>query len=170
MDNPYKPPASAVRDPPPAPRAPRSPVVAVLAGTAIDLGGSLLSGIVIGIVYVAMLAAGGKGTTEIQTTLTQPDPTSAYFIVSAVTGYCFSMLGGYVCARLVRRRERRVTGVMAAISGIVGFALGGIGAQFGSSDLIFFTLIQVACVMLGGELGRRRNAAQARAAGVATAA
>ena len=128
-----------------------------------------MSGILIGIVYAAILAADGTGAAQIQTMLTEPNPRSAYFILSTVSGYSFSLLGGYVCARLVRRRERNVTGILAAISGVVGFTMGG-ATTLGLSAVIFFTLVQVVCVILGGELGRRRNLADAGNAGAATAA
>lgn len=166
QENPYRPPAAAVRD---QPAPPRSPFIAILAGAAIDLGGSLLSGLLVGIVYAVMLAANGTGAEQIRSTLTEPDPSSAYFIVNTIIGYAFSLLGGYVCARLVRRREGSVTGILAAISGVAGLALGG-ATQFGWQAVIFFTVVQVACVLLGGELGRRRNLTDARKPDAATAA
>jgi hypothetical protein len=166
MHNPYKPPAAVVRDPLPPPR---SAVVAVLAGLAIDIGGGLLLGIVQGIVYAVMLASDGMSPEQIQTNLTDPDPGSAYFVLGTLLGLGLSTLAGYVCARMVRSRERRVTGILAVISGLIGIAMAA-AAAFDMTLGIALTLIQLGCVMLGGELGRRRNEAQARQAAGAMAA
>jgi hypothetical protein len=164
--NPYKPPAAAVRDPLPPPR---SAVVAVLAGLAIDIGGGLMLGIVQGVVYAVMLTTDGMSPEQVQTNLTNPDPGSAYFVIGTLLGLGLSTLAGYVCARMVRDRERRVTGILTAISGVVAIAMA-FAAEFDLELGIALTVIQSGCVMLGGELGRRRNAAQARQAAAAMAA
>src|SRR5690349_20937062 len=103
MDNPYRAPTAAVRDPPPPPR---SPILAMVAGLAVDIGGSMLASIVIGIVYAVVLASRGMAPEEVGKILTALDPSSGYFILSSAIGFGFSLLGGYVCARIARRDER----------------------------------------------------------------
>ena len=165
VENPYKPPAAAVRDPP---RPPRSPIVAVLAGLAVDIGGTTVAGIVLGIVYAAMLAARGMGAEEIGTTLTELE-VSGYFILSTVVRLGFSALGGYVCARMARRDERRLTAIMAGLVVAIGFAMG--AARWGVGLNVLMLVLTFAVVIAGGELARRRNVADARktGAGAATA-
>jgi hypothetical protein len=165
VENPYKPTAAPLRDPPPPPR---SPAVAILAGLGVDLGGSILSSFVLGIAYAIMLAVGGVGPQQIQTRLTASGPGSGFFIVETIVGYAFSLLGGYVCARLARRSDLRVTWIMAAVSGAVALVMSGV-TRFDASLTIPLTVVQVACVMAGGELGRRRNVTDARKAAAATA-
>jgi hypothetical protein len=169
-ENPYKPPAATVRDPPRPPRAPRSPVVGVLTGLAIDVGGTIVAGIVLGIVYAVVLAARGMGPEQIQTTLTDVDPSSGFFLLSGVVGLGLSVLGGYVCARMVRRDERRLAAIMGGLSAASGVALGAVTLVTWLS--VGLLVVSFAAVMAGGELGRRRNVADARNAdsGVATAA
>jgi hypothetical protein len=93
MNNPYKAPTAPLRDVPPPPR---SPFLAVLAGLGVDVGGSLVTGIVVAIAYGAVLATRGADAEQIGAALTELDPTSGYFILSAVVGLGFSCLGGYV--------------------------------------------------------------------------
>ena len=164
MDNPYKPTAAALRDPP---KPPRSPILAVVAGFAVDLGGTTLASIVITIVHAATLAGRGMPAEQITEAVTRYDPTSGYGLVATFVGGGFSILGGYVCARISRRNERKVTGVLALLIAGVGFF--GAGETLGLLLNAGFVLLTLASIMAGGELGRRRNLANARDA-AATAA
>ena len=156
-DNPYKAPTTPVKDAPPPPR---SPIVAVLAGLAVDIGGTVVAGIVIGIVYAIVLASQGMGAEQIQTVLSTADPSSAYFAVGTLVGFGFSVLGGYVCARLARQRERRLALIQGLLSGVIGLSMAGDDFEIGVN--IGMSLLSALSVVLGGELGRRRNLAAAR--------
>jgi hypothetical protein len=164
VENPYKPPATAVRDPP---RPPRSPIVAVLAGLGVDIGGSLVVGLLIGIVQAATLTARGMDAEQVQTAMTELDPSSGYFVLNTAIGLGFSLLGGYVCARMARRDERRLTAIMAGLIAVIGVALGGSRLAAWLNALMF--VLTFVCTMGGGELGRRRNLADAREPSTATA-
>jgi uncharacterized membrane protein AbrB (regulator of aidB expression) len=158
MENPYKPTAAALRDPP---KPPRSPLVAMIAGIAVDFGGTILSTLLIGIVYGLTLVGRGMAPDQLEQAFADVDPGSGYFIVSTVVGGAFSLLGGYVCARLVRRNERKVTAILALVNGGLGLLL-----SLASDDLnplldFGAILLTVAANMAGGELGRRRNLANA---------
>jgi len=166
MENPYKAPTAPVRD---EPAPPRSAAVAVLAGLAIDIGGGTVLGIVQGLVYAVMLATDGMTPEQIAARLSEPDPSSAYFVIGTLLGLCFSTLSGYVCARMVRGRERRVTAILAAISAVIAIAVT-VTTAFDVGLAVALTVVQTACVMLGGELGRRSNAAQMRQAPASMAA
>jgi len=165
MDNPYAAPTTPVKDPPPPPR---SPILAVLAGVATDIGGTIVAGLVISIVYAATLASEGRSLEQIEQALTQIDPSSGYFVVSLVVGFGFSVLGGYICARVARREERRYAAIAALLIVAIGLGMG--GSSFGFWANVGMALLSFVSVMLGGELGRRRNVAQTRKAGAASAA
>jgi hypothetical protein len=148
-ENPYKPPTAPVRDTE-AP-APRSLTLAVLAGLGVGIGGMLLSRVIQAIVYV---------------TLIEPDATPQRFVeelsawfITLVGGSCiFSVLGGYVCARVARRHERRVTLVLAALSTAIAYlTFGGNGAL--AALVLTLTFVSV---MAGGGLGRYRNLSERR--------
>jgi MFS family permease len=162
MDNPYRPSDAAMKDAPPAPR---SPILAVLAGLAVDFGGTLLSSIAIAIVYAVMLAAEGTPLEQIQSTVTEVDPRSGYFVFSTLVGGAFSILGGYVCARVARRNERKVCAILALVGAFLGFLTGAGADPIGPLLDMAFVVLTLASVMLGGELGRRSNVARARASG-----
>lgn len=164
-DNPYKAPTTPLKD---APRPPHSPIIAVLAGLAVDIGGSLLASILIGIAYAAILASQGMSPEEIGATLTEPDPSTRYFVFSVVVGLGFSLLGGYVCARIARRQERRWATILGLLSGVIGLSMVSDRLEIGVN--LGLSLLSIAIVVLGGELGRRRNVAIARAAGAVSAA
>jgi peptidoglycan/LPS O-acetylase OafA/YrhL len=157
-----------VRDPLPAPRPPRSAIVAVVAGLGVDLGGTLVSSVIVAVLYtLALVVFGGDPFGP-----NQP----ALGIVGFFTGGGFSFLGGYVCARIVRRNERRVTVIMASISTTAGLLMALLSAwAAGAAPTSWgWRAIELAATFLlvtaGGELGRRRNGADARQANVATAA
>jgi peptidoglycan/LPS O-acetylase OafA/YrhL len=163
MENPYRPPTAPVRDPlPPG----RSPTLAVLAGIGISLVGTLISSVVVAAFFSLMLAAQDRDIEEF-------DPRQpAFGIVVFFAGGAFSLLGGYVCARMVRRNERRVTGIMASLGMAVTAALALVVAvQSASLPAISWgwsavrLVVTGLLVVAGGELGRRRNLANALFAG-----
>jgi len=128
----------------------------------------MLASIVIGIVYAVVLATRGMPPAEVGRTLTALDPSSGYFIFSSMTGFGFSLLGGYVCARIARRDERRLSVILAALIEVIGLVLG--AATLGIALNVLMLVVTFAVVIAGGELGRRRNLADARKLGAVTAA
>ncbi len=147
--NQFAPPEAVLADPPP--RA-GSPVKAVLAGLAVDLGGSLLLGIVLGIVYGISLARSGLNGEQIRRAAETMPPDSWLVIVGTIAGAALSVLGGFVCARIARRSDY-----------LLGFVLGGISAAvtwataLGSHGLLAslaLAALGLACVLLGTHLGR----------------
>ena len=148
--NPYAPPTAPVRDT--EPRTPRSLTLAVLAGLAVGVGGTILSRAVLGIVLVGL-----KGVPE------SPEATAAILssaIVPALSlGCIFSVLGGYVGVRVARRHERRVTLALAVLSTAISFA-----TTFGATGPLAMLVLTLtfASVMVGGGLGRYRNVVERR--------
>jgi hypothetical protein len=140
----------------------------MVAGLAVDIGGSMLASIVIGIVYAVVLASRGMAPEEVGKILTALDPSSGYFILSSAIGFGFSLLGGYVCARIARRDERRLSVILAALIEVIGLVLGAVRLGIGLNLLML--VLTFAAVTAGGELGRRRNVADALKVGAATAA
>jgi hypothetical protein len=67
------------------------------------------------------------------------------------------VLGGYVCARVARRHERRGTLVLAVLSTAIAYWTIGSGAL---ATLVL--ALMFASVMAGGGFGRYRNLAEKR--------
>ena len=151
-DNPFKPPHADVRDQPPRPG---SPLRAILTGLAVDIGGSLLTSVVLTVLYVASLAASGMSQDQVSEAMKHVPPTSAVAIAGTLIGACWSVLGGFVCARIVQRDEYRVGAVMAALSAFLGLLLGGTDEP--ADMLALLTLTTFACVLLGVKYGRAVN-------------
>ena len=138
-------------------------MVAVLAGVGVYVGGMVVAGVIIATLWEAAIVQVTAGSLTLA-------------IAGIAIGAVFSFLGGYVCVRMAQRNERRVAVITAALIIAGRFALGFVAASMleRSPAWGIWTMIQVASILLfamaGGELGRRRNVAQAREAGIATAA
>lgn len=141
--------------------APRSPLKAVLVGSLTDLGGSLGAGQILMIGYGVWLASEGMAVAEIEQAMRQIDPGSGTALIGNVVGTLCSWLGGYVCARLAPAPELKWAGVVAAISGAAGLAL---GMDYPLLLTLLLSLLSAAAVMLGGWMGAKRNAEQTPAA------
>ena len=149
QNNPYAPPEAPLQDPP---HAPGSPVKAVLAGLAIDVGGSLLVGFIVSAVYVASLANEGMSEDELAAALANAPTDSAVFIVGTLAGGALSFLGGFICARIARRDEYRVGAVLAALCALTGLGLS--WEAYPPMLNALLTLLTAAFVMLGIRYGR----------------
>jgi len=110
QQNPYTPPQAQLADSEPRPG---SPVKAVVLGVVVDIGGTLVTSLMLGIAYGVSLAASGATQEEIAQIGANIPPDSWVVIVGTVLGCGFSVAGGYVCARIVKQAEYRY----GAISG-----------------------------------------------------
>ena len=114
-ENPYTPPSSPVRDR--DPERTGSTLKAVSFGVLTDLLGTTLGGIVLLVVFSSILVSQGRSPEDIGVVLLNSD---AYLFVSFAVGMTFTMLGGYVAARVANHREYR----HAAIVGIIMLVFG----------------------------------------------
>jgi len=151
-NNPYAPPDAKLADP--AAR-PGSPIKAVTIGLAVDLGGTVVATVILALAYGIVLGALGATAEEIEAVTTDMSTDSGFFYTLALAGLAFSMLGGYVCARIARRSELKLGAILAAISAGVGLAFGGDPSRLGM--LISLTILGIAAVLAGANLGRAKN-------------
>jgi len=152
VTNPYRAPGAAVAD---RERYPASPVKGVIYGALVDILGTTASSIAIGIAYGIFLVATGSSLEEIQREGTQIDPTSTLGMVTGAVGCAFSVLGGYVCARVAGPPELKWAAMVAAISVALGLLM---AFQVPLALNLLLNALGFAMVMLGGYLGARRNA------------
>ncbi len=152
--NPYEPPESEASPERRPPRAPRSPLAAVIAGLAVDIGGSLLVGVVISVMYAAQLQAQGLSDREMVEALKAMPPDSGLYMAGLLLGLALSVAGGYVCARVARRDEWKPGLVMAATATLFGLVIdGGAGDQM----MLLVTVTSFACNLLGVKFGADHN-------------
>jgi MFS family permease len=153
MTNPYDPPQTPVSDPEPQAG---SPVKAVLLGLTVDIGGSLLASVALGIVYAVVLGSQGVEGEDLRQALEGVMQTGWGFAIGSAVGCAFSVLGGFVCARISRRRDYRLGWVQAGLSVAIGALLSAEG--YSLLQQVLLGGVTVACVLIGVRTGMRTAA------------
>jgi hypothetical protein len=154
VSNPYQPPVAVLTEGAPPRKA--APVKAVIYGVLVDLGGSMVAGLLLLAIRTTILIIRGADPDLIGTTTALTDPTSVLSLSSFAIGFAFSFLGGYVCARVARRAELKCSAVAATLSTVGGLALG--GAPYAAWVDTLLGVLSVGMVMFGGYVGALRNA------------
>jgi hypothetical protein len=154
-DDPYKPPESdpATR----TPDVPGSPLRAVLTGLTIDIGGSAVLGIVLGQVYGWTLSGPDVTQAQINDAVAHLPLASPFGVLGLLLGSLMSVLGGFVCARIVLRNEYRAGFAMAAVSVLFGLMVGDGGSDDADQLTGLLILCTVACNLLGVKYGAEYN-------------
>lgn len=149
--DPYRPPASDL-----TPRVERrgSAVKAVVLGSLADIGGSFAAGIIITFAYGFALGVSGLNADQITAALTSIQADSWVSIIGMIVGGGFSVLGGYLCARIARHSEYRLGAIVAIISSAGGHLMGG---QSNAGLELALVAATVASVMLGAWIGAVKN-------------
>jgi CBS domain containing-hemolysin-like protein len=150
VSNPFAPPASDVRD---VSLRPGSPIKGAIIGLLVDIGGTTITGIFIGIVFAVYMAKSGMSQEQIYAALSNSRFGTPISIVSTIVGGGFSMLGGYVCQRIALRKNYRLALLIACLSTAFGSAMAG-----SSNSLTWHTLMAAltfGSVLLGTKLAGR---------------
>lgn len=129
-----------------------APVKAVIYGLMIDVGGSLLFGLVFGLAYGAILAANGVSADEIMAKLSDMDPRSLTGFILNLAGLLFSFLGGYVCARTAVERVYACVAVMVVIEIVISI----FSMDDEASIRALIIALMAAVVFLGAYVQQRR--------------
>lgn len=146
--NPYAAPGAKLADGPP-PKG--SPYKAVGLGLATDFGGTIALSVLLtfiwGIAQSPDIPAGEAITV---------DPW--YSWIGSIGGCGFSVLGGYVCARVAGQSEYTLGAILALLVVVLGMVVfGGGGQDFGLSVLL--NAATVAAVIAGAWMGKKKNRA-----------
>ena len=144
-EDPYRPPTARLS--PGAADTLGSPLIAVLVGLVVDIGGTLLTNPVIGVAYATHLAASGMQPEQIVQVGRPLADNPVFTAIEVAVGLGFSVLGGYLCARIVGRDEYRWATVMAVLELLVGLAFTGEDHAIGF-ELAMFVLS--CCAVLSG--------------------
>lgn len=126
---------------------------AVLFGLLVDIGGTTATAFVGGMVAVILLTSQGMDETQLEHLFS--DPSSPLMIAMAVIGGLFSVLGGYVCARVAKQNELKLGGVMALISTLFAIVFDGESSGM-TLDLLLYAA-GIVSVLFGSWLGMRHN-------------
>ena len=134
---------------------------AVLTGVSIDICASNLLGLGIRMLFAMQIGTSDMTPDQLNDALQNTPPPFSLVLLGGVLGALVSVAAGYACARIARRDEYRVGGVMAMASVLLSLVLDDGGAA--SLDLaLLYVLCDIACTMLGvkygAEFNRRREA------------
>jgi hypothetical protein len=150
-DNPYASPKANVALPD---EKPGSPYKAVALGLLVDIGGSIGSSLLLGMLYGVILMTSGASPEELRAYSTVPRGSWLWF-GSHGLGYGFSVLGGYVCARIARRSEYKLGAIQAALSTAIGVVFL-MRKTIDLADVVELAA-GAALTMIGIRIGRARN-------------
>lgn len=150
--NPYAPPQAALKD---LPAGAGSAIKAVTLGLLADIGGTFAALMVFMVGYGIVLGISGASAEEIAAAADFSATDSWQFYAATLIGLAFSVLGGYVCARIAKRAEMKLGAVLALLSAGLGFVLAGDEYQLGT--LLSVTLAGIGAVLFGARLGTAKN-------------
>jgi hypothetical protein len=147
--SPYAAPSAKVSDP--APR-PGSPYKAVIFGLLTDFGGTIALSVLLTFIW-GVAQSPEVATGEAMTV----DPW--YSWVGFAGGFGFSVLGGYVCARVAGQSEYTLGAILAVLVVVLGLLLFGSGEHdFGVA--VALNAATVVAVIVGAWIGKKRNRRQ----------
>ena len=124
---------------------------AIVYGVLVDIGGSIVAGLVLATVYAFALAGSGMPREDILRAISEPEPASWFSIAGFLAGCGASFLGGYVCTRVAAGHAMRPAGVVAAISGVVSLVMGSGAYAFEWAAVL--ALADMGAVFAGGWVG-----------------
>jgi hypothetical protein len=133
---PYAPPGSPVKD---VGEVRSRPVLGIVLGVIVDIGGTLLSSLILSTIFAIKLLSQGATPEQIEETLIAPSLDSGYFFIGSAIGLVFSVLGGYVCSSLAKTSLYKWGIVLASVVCLFGFLLAGIPYSLGIGVILVVT-------------------------------
>jgi fructose-specific phosphotransferase system IIC component len=151
MDNNlYQPPRSELDPRSTRPRRPGSLVKALLTGTGIEIIGTLVAALGIGVVYALLLRSAGDSADDAAKAF---DPLSPMGLIGGALGLAVSVFAGYACAAIANRDDYKPSYAMASIS--VGLGLLMDSGESSPLTLLVLSVLTVGAVLFGGWLHLR---------------
>ena len=136
--------------------APGSAIKAVVLGLMADVGGSMVSSLLFFMIYGVYLGASGGTEDDLMSMARSNGIDSPMALALSMVGCLFSVLGGYVCARIAKHAEYKLGAVLAVCSVTSGWLLAG-DSDANPAMTGLFSLLTVLSVMTGAHLGVRGN-------------
>jgi hypothetical protein len=137
-------------------REPGSIPKAVTVGAIIDIGGTMLGGIVIALGYSMLLGIQGHSNTEIERALTEFDRWSVFGLLLTAMGLVMSLFGGYQCAAIANRNAYLAPGILSLISVTFGAFMS--AGEVALPELLMMSALTVASILGGASFYIRKLA------------
>ena len=125
-------------------------------GAAIDIVGTTVFVVLLGIAYGILLASQGYSQQEIMAQSQQVDMMSPIGILSIIVGLIASFLAGYFCAMKSGVHVKKATIIVCVISSVLGFVLG--YGQYSMLENVVMSAFTVSAIMTGSGLWWARHA------------
>ncbi len=147
----YEPPKSDVTV---ADKKPGSTFKAVGLGALVEIAGSSLVGMLLGVVYVIVLSQQGVPAEALQSALEQMDPWSGLGLIGMALGFTVSALAGFVCAKIANRVSYKspyiLSGISFALTLVTGYW------SYPLTEVILLGMVSVCAVLAGAWLQVRK--------------
>jgi len=135
---------------------PVRPITGIAAGVVIDLGGTVVIVTLINFLYAIAIASRGATAAEVESALTNPDPSSLIGLTSTLAGMLMSYLAGFYCLRISRGTNLRYPLFLALIVFAAGLAMGLAWSNMNVLLLLGMAALTVAVTLLGGASALRK--------------
>jgi hypothetical protein len=132
-------------------RGPGSLLKAIAVGLLVDLGGTMLASIALSTAWA--LANAGKAVTADELSRMMITPGTGPFTAMMGIGLLMTIIGGYVCASIARRRDY----VAPAVQGLILLGFGALGTNPFTWGLTLFMNIATVFAVMGGAWLRIRQ-------------
>jgi hypothetical protein len=148
-ESPYEPPRAPLKD---QPNKKRPNLLAIIIGALVDLGSTLVTGVLLQVAFSAIIGSPGMSVTEMIQMLRD---STAFTVASSVLGLACSVLGGYVCARFANQNEY-ANGLAVGVLGVLSsFLLTGVDDV--DAVALLLALATVPAALLGAHLKMRSD-------------
>lgn len=127
-----------------------SPIKAIVVGLIVDIIGSSIFGILIGIIYSAFLLNKGLAIEEIEKILNSAGGLNTIFgLIGNIGGLLITMLAGYICARIVNYNEYKIVGILGILSSLITYIFALTMNIYTNSELILLSVLVLLCSLSG---------------------
>jgi hypothetical protein len=135
-----------------------SPIKAVLVGISVDVIGTLVSTLAISALYGVIWAIRGLPPEGVGPAIMNSAQSSPYKLALTAAGLGFSVLSGYLCARIAKRYEYLLALIASLISAATPLAIGAMSGGLSLSlTLVLLILLGLFASLTGAHIAVRRH-------------
>lgn len=119
----------------------------VIWGTIVDVGGTILFGLIFGIGYAIIQASQGVSEQEIAESVMQVEMFSIYNLIGITIGLLISFYAGYLCAKKSGAGIKKSTAILCLISCFFGIVAG--ATVYSVGELVALSVLTIGVIIFG---------------------
>lgn len=135
-----------------------SPIKAILIAVVVDVVGTIVLGIIMGVSYAVILGANGVKPEVINERLRHMETFSAFSLTGIVLGGLVTILAGYLCAKIANYSEYKFAAIYGVLMTVLGLATGGF-KRHSIMVMLLLAAITMLCALTGAWLHVRKKQA-----------